>query len=134
MGFEGMNLKHVDTYTAIIYCGFKDVDNDLGLGNEFSFDFDFNKAKKICQDYCDEIGLCVTVKPTEFIYTNGNEQGIEVGLINYPRFPDSNNKILYKAAKLAEKLMLEFNQYRVSIVCPNKTTMLSNPNKELNDK
>ena len=39
------------------------------------------------QDYCNEMGLCVTVTKTNYIFTGGSEEGYIIGLINYPRFP-----------------------------------------------
>lgn len=48
---------------------------------------DYNAAREICRAYCDEVGYCVTVTPTSYVYTGGEESGFIVGLINYPRFP-----------------------------------------------
>lgn len=50
---------------------------------------DISEAKKEIRSYCYEVGLCVTVTPTDFIYTGGEESGFVIGLVNYPRFPDS---------------------------------------------
>lgn len=38
-------------------------------------------------------GLCVTIEPTLFIYTGGEEAGYVVGLVNYPRFPRPQSEI-----------------------------------------
>ncbi len=48
---------------------------------------DYDKAHEICRAHCDAVGLCVTVTATSYIYTGGEEAGVIVGLINYPRFP-----------------------------------------------
>lgn len=76
--------------------------------------------------YLNEIGLCVTLTPTKFIYADGWENGCIIGLINYPRFPDTPDNIKKKAVKLATILLNQFKQYKVSIVCPNKTYMIEN--------
>ena len=109
-------MKTVDTFTAQIAVGFKNIDT----GVEYSP----RRAKEICQDYCDEVGLCVTITETEFIYTDGSERGCLIGLINYPRFPSTPEKILEHAFALAKKLLDEYHQYKVSIICPDKTYMI----------
>lgn len=89
---------------------------------------------EICQEYVtkvkdeseDNIGLCVTITPTCYEYPGGWENGFIVGLINYPRFPSSNKHLIDHSLKLAEVLMKEFEQLRVSVVTPDKTYMLSN--------
>ena len=109
-------MKTVDTFTAQIAVGFKNIDTQEELSIE--------PAIAICQDYCDEVGLCVTITETEFIYTGGSERGCIVGLINYPRFPATPEKILEHAFVLAKKLLDEYRQYKVSVVCPDKTYMI----------
>ena len=47
----------------------------------------YPKAIKVVEKYCNEVGYCVTIKPTLYVYKGGEEHGVEVGLINYPRFP-----------------------------------------------
>lgn len=67
-------------------------------------------ARVVCQNYCDEVSLCVTVTPTDYIYKGGQEQGIIVGLINYGRFPASDWTVLKHAVDLGHLLMEEMNQ------------------------
>lgn len=67
-------------------------------------------ATRICREHCMEIGLCVTVAPTEFVYTGGAESGVRVGLVNYPRFPALPSEIREKAIALAERLMVGLYQ------------------------
>lgn len=107
-------------YQATIYVGFKERDTKVMHTIE--------EAEAICQQYCDDIGLCVSVTPTRYIYTNGNEPGCMVGLINYPRFPSTPEEIFGRAMVLAEKLMLALGQYRVTVIAPDRVEMLSNPN------
>lgn len=56
--------------------------------------------KQTCREYC-MVGLCVTIQAVTFVYTGGEEFGVEIGLINYPRFPDTKENILNKAIELA---------------------------------
>lgn len=81
-------------------------------------------AEKICQAYCDEIGLCVTVTPTVYVYTNGREHGVAIGLIAYPRFPVSKDSLNQTAIILARKLLIGLKQRGVSVVFPDETIWL----------
>lgn len=85
----------------------------------------YNKAVKILQEYCDTVGYCVTIKTTNYIYKGGQEYGIEVGLINYPRFPSDPATIINKAIDIAEKLRVGLDQESFSIQTPDDTIWYS---------
>jgi hypothetical protein len=74
--------------------------------------------KETCQAYCDEVGLCVTVERSHYIYTDGDEHGAAIGLINYPRFPSTPEEIFERAEKLAFRIMDECDQKSFSIMTP----------------
>ncbi len=112
------NIKEVKTYTATISVGFREQYTEIY--------HTINEVKEICQDYCNVIGLCVSITPTYFVYKNGSEDGCFIGLINYARFPSSIEDILDKAINLAKILKDKFNQLRVSIICRDKTYMIEN--------
>lgn len=82
---------------------------------------DYESAKKICKQYCDDTGFCVTVTPTEYVHTSGQESGVIVGLINYPRFPGDKETILIRATDIANLLREKLNQESFSIQTPEKT-------------
>jgi ferredoxin len=90
-------MKTVDTFYANIYVGMREEYSDKIHNIE--------DAYKICQDYCDTVGLCVTVTPTKYIYKNGEEDGIIIGLINYPRFPSTPFDIETTAQKRKNELV-----------------------------
>ena len=108
---------NTDTYWARIYVGLKELSN----GMLYSVD----KAKQLCQDYVNDLGLCVNVTETEFIYTGGGEPGVIIELINYPRFPCRDTVIRNHARVLAKKLLEGLKQLRLSIVFPDYTIMLT---------
>jgi len=111
-------IKAVNTYQATI---------SLGLREGYTETIhSINEVKSCCQDYCNSVGLCITVTPTTFIYKDGNEDGCFVGFINYPRFPSTPEEILNTASKIANDLMIKFNQDKVSIICSDKTYMIEN--------
>lgn len=112
----------VDTYWASIFVGFKNSETE----EIHSID----EVRKICSDYVNEIGLCVTITPTEYVYSDfktmdyRGETGAIVGLINYPRFPSSPKSIRKCAIDLAEDLKEKLEQHRVTVQFPDDTVML----------
>ncbi len=66
-------------------------------------------------------GLCVTVTPTTFVYTGGAEEGVEVGLVNYPRFPSTQGILDVKAQRLGKHLLERLCQHSFLVVSPDVT-------------
>lgn len=71
---------------------------------------DIDDIKRKCTHWCFEIGCCVTVTETEYIYTGGREYGAIIGLTDYPRFPSSREEIWNKAEHLANDLIVHLAQ------------------------
>lgn len=109
-------MKTEFTFKADIYIGLREGYSGIIHNDSIVFE--------ICQKYCNEVKLGLTLTKTKFIYVDGNEPGFIIGLINYPRFPDTEENIKNKAITLAKILMKELKQERCSIVCPDKTYML----------
>lgn len=65
---------------------------------------DIEHAKQIVRRFCIDTPICVTVTPTTFVYTGGEESGFVVGFRNYPRFPTDPYSLRAAAADLAERL------------------------------
>ena len=78
-------------------------------------------AKQVCREYCLRVGLCVTIEPSTYIYTGGEEAGYVVGLINYPRFCAEPAEILNKALELANLLLDRTAQHSVLVMDANET-------------
>lgn len=83
------------------------------------------KIKDICREYCLLWGLCVTVEPTTFIYSGGEEAGVVIGLINYPRFPSEPSRVKVTAISLARILLKNTFQKSVLVTTPDETTWYS---------
>jgi hypothetical protein len=77
---------------------------------------DIDTAKRWLRRRCYERGLCVTIDPTAFIYTGGEESGMRIGLVNYPRFPTANEIVHAIAVELAEALVVECCQKTALVV------------------
>jgi len=86
---------------------------------------DYDLARHIVREYCDQFGCCVTVTPTSYVYTGGEEPGVIVGFINYPRFPKKPDDIELQAYFLAEKLLKGLDQQSYSIQTPVETKWIS---------
>ena len=84
----------------------------------------------ICHRFCNNVGSCVTVTPTRFIYTqgagiaDGYEDGCFVELIAYPRSSLSKYDIVATAIDLAKIFIKEFHQNRISIVSSEQTYLI----------
>lgn len=85
---------------------------------------DYQDAVRACRSFC-ERGACVAVQRTTFVYTGGVEEGVCVTLINYPRFPATEEEIFSKAHELAEYLRLALFQDSYSIEGPKETVWFS---------
>lgn len=83
------------------------------------------EAETICLDYCDAVGFCVTVTETAYCYTGGEQAGVIVGLINYPRFPSTPEEIWKHAKALAAQLREQLGQQSYTIQAPDKTLWIS---------
>lgn len=92
---------------------------------------DPEQAKQVCREFCMSEGACVTVEPVSYVYTGGEEAGVRVGLINYPRFPAPAKVIQEKAERLAERLMERLCQHSYSIVGPELTFWYSRRDADL---
>ena len=82
-------------------------------------------AKQTIRAECLRNGLCVTVEPTTFIYTGGEESGIVVGLIQYPRFPAKKLALEARAVDLARKLRRSMFQRSVLVMFLDRTEWIS---------
>lgn len=74
------------------------------------------RAINVCRNYCDKVGLGVTITENRLVYTGGEEPGLTIGLINYPRFPRPNSEVLMHGFALAEKLLIALKQERLTVV------------------
>jgi hypothetical protein len=85
---------------------------------------DYDRAREVCREFCDS-GACVSVERTSYIYTGGEESGVAVRFINYPRFPSSEADLVARASDLAERLIVGLHQSSASVVGPTETVWLS---------
>jgi len=109
-------VKTIPTYTANVY---------VGLRHSYTYSYTTeNVVRRWLKDYCTREKTGVTLTPTEFIYVDGAEPGVIIGLIRYPRFPKEIERIEEEALAIAKGLMELCRQERVSVVFPDRTVML----------
>lgn len=82
-------------------------------------------AKQVLRAECLREGLCVTIEPTTYIYTGGEEAGYIVGLLNYPRFPSTPAALNARAEVIAKRLLAETYQHSYLMVTPGVTEWVS---------
>lgn len=113
-----MQVDIKEAYNCQIWLGLKNIKTGITKSLQDVYDF--------IEDHCYNVGECLTITPTRFIYTKGFEDGVIIGFINYPRFPKDKSVIESNAINLATKLMFKMEQCRVSITTPDRTYMLTN--------
>lgn len=116
-----MKITKVPTFKVVIYIGTKHDGSSESLQEYMD---NYEKISTACKNYCDSVGLCVSLKTVDFIYTGGCEDGYEIGLINYPRFPSTPTVITNHAISLSKILKSLMKQKRLTIITPNETMML----------
>ena len=105
-----MTKKQAETYWARIYLAGPIEPAKQILRSEF-----IQKDK----------GLCVTISPTLYLYSGGEEHGYVVELVNYPRFPMSVADIQGRARHLAHLLRAGTHQWSGMIMFPDETEFFS---------
>ena len=86
---------------------------------------DLSIAEDVCRRFCDEHGECVTVEPTTYVYTGGQEVGVRVGFINYARFPRLPPEIYRRAGELALRLRVALRQDSFTLQTPTESVFYS---------
>ena len=78
-------------------------------------------AKQVIRKKAKRVGMCVTIEPTTYIYTGGEEAGDVVGFIYYARFPKNSDVLWQQAFELATELKDETGQDSFTIMDPDKS-------------
>lgn len=86
---------------------------------------DIGALMEACRAECDRAGWCVTVTPTTFVYTGGQESGAAIGVINYARFPTPVEEIENRVLHFARHLLCVLYQKSCSVVGPERTHYLT---------
>ncbi len=119
-------MTSVPTFWAEIYVGFREG----RTGEPCPVMHTMEEARALIQAFVDAekdrggpCG-CVTSDPTHYQYGQGQEAGVVVRFLNYPRFPGEPAFIRAKALALAEWLRVALGQMRATVQFPDETVML----------
>lgn len=82
-------------------------------------------AKQTLRAECLTAGLCVTIEPTQYIYTGGEEAGYVVGLLNYPRFQTAPEGLRIRAMALMVALLDATHQHSALMVTPEESLWIT---------
>lgn len=85
----------------------------------------YNTSEMVLRDICFPSGLCVTIEKVKYIFGGGAEDGVRVGLIQYPKFPESIENLMGKAELIGKKLCEANYQFSFSIVSNSKNVYYS---------
>ena len=89
----------------------------------------FQAAEMVCRDFCFPFGLCVTIEETKFIFGGGTEEGVVIGLIQYPPFPEEEESLERKAVEIGQKIAEASFQWSFTVVSPGGNIFCSRRRK-----
>ena len=89
---------------------------------------DYVISENVCREMCFPSGLAVTIKPIKYIFAGGTEDGVEIGLVQYPPFPEDENILLQKAINLGIKIAEANYQWSFLVVTPQINIFYSRRN------
>ena len=105
----------------------------IHLGLEYHYDkrpIDKNQVIAYIQQYQDQlieqkkIYLSCSITKSLIVLSGQKEEHLQIGFINYPKFPLSHKVLKTEIEKLARSLMDEFQQNRLVIEYLDQTLML----------
>jgi hypothetical protein len=86
-------------------------------------------TKQVCRKLCFPKGLCVTIESVDYIYAAGLEEGVRIGLVQYPPFPEEEYVLLEKAIDVGKAVAEANYQWSYSVVTPEKNYFFSRRKK-----
>lgn len=90
----------------------------------------YQVSEMLCRKVCFPKGLCVTIEKTKYIYAGGAEDGVCVGLIQYPKFPETVADLMKKAILLGKQLAEENHQWSFTIITATENIWFSRRNAD----
>lgn len=86
-------------------------------------------SELVCRKACFPCGLCVTIEPIRYVFAGGCEDGVRIGMIQYPPFPEATAVLEKKAIVLGQSVAEANCQWSYSIITPNECRFFSRRNK-----
>jgi hypothetical protein len=82
---------------------------------------DLVTARALLREEAYQQWLCVSLTPTEFVFTGAVESGVAIGFVNYPEVSSTPEKIFERAKDIATKLIPKMGQRSALVVGPDQT-------------
>ncbi len=79
-----------------------------------------HKAEDVCRKWTEQ-GQCINIYETNYIFKYGEQTGVVVELINYPRFPRTADELTVMARDLGFTLLKEMSQGSFTLQTTNET-------------
>jgi len=79
----------------------------------------YDVSVEACKEKCFPTGLCVTVEKVKYIFGCGSENGVRIGFVDYPKYPEEKDIILEKAISVGKFVAEKNFQTSFLIVSPN---------------
>lgn len=89
----------------------------------------YQTSEMVCRKACYPKGLCITIEPTKYIFAGGSEDGVRVGFVQYPPFPEEENKLLERAVTLGRDIAEAGHQWSYLVVTPKENLFFSRRKK-----
>jgi hypothetical protein len=86
---------------------------------------DLSSSEQVCRRLAFPSGLCVTTESVKYIFGGGTEDGVRIGLIQYPPYPETENDLLDKAILIGKEVAEVNYQWSFSVVDPYKVRFYS---------
>lgn len=80
-----------------------------------------HRAEDVCRKWV-ERGACINLYETNYIYKHGEQTGVVVEFINYPRFPKTEEELATMATDLGFELLKEMSQGSFTVQTSKETT------------
>ena len=121
-------IKYAPTYEVKAYIGSRRHYNGTDISKQDVIDVITSEQAQ------HEPTFPIRITKTEFISLDYREEGWELAVINYPRYPREKEALLSFMLQLGQKLCFQLEQNRVSVIAPDRTTMYESPDAKESHK
>jgi len=90
---------------------------------------DLDITKQVCRRFAFPSGLCVTVESVSYVFGGGQEEGVRIGLIQYPPFQEEPIVIRGRAIRLGRDIAEENYQWSYTIIDSSEVRHYSRRNE-----
>lgn len=86
---------------------------------------DYDECRVALRHWCADEGDCWALERVDYIYSGGEEAGIRLTRIDYPRFPSTPQELQDHAERMGAHLIERLYQTSCTVVGPVRSVMLT---------